>query len=240
MTTGLTPYYKASLACFQNAETFIADAKALVRRGSNGHAVALLVLAEEELGKSFLWGMKLFGMEIPELVLRSHPVKQLLKFTVFDFMDVLPIFELLEGVRTVYREPDPATREQKARLFVKRMGRKLKPMDKEAFKRSLDQEVERLEKMGEMKETGMYVDMLPDGKVTSPFDITKETATKYLRLVELRHRRFLRTFGSGLKVEATEEQLAEIARLWEANRKVSDEKIAEFLSLLLNVARKGL
>jgi len=240
VTIGLTPYYKASLSCFQNAETFIADAKALIRRGSNGHAVALLVLAEEELGKSILWGMKVLGIDVPELVLRSHSAKQLLKVTLFDLMDVLPIFDMLEAVRKIFREPDLARRAQKAQQFQKRLKHRLDTMDKDAFKQSLDEELERLDKMEERKEAGMYVDVLPGGKVISPTDVTKEEATKHLRLVERRHRRFLRILGPVLTGEATEEQLAEISRQWEGNRKVSDEKVAEFLSMLEKVARKGL
>lgn len=48
-----------------------------------------LVVAEEEIGKAFLWKLEAFGVQVPQPVIRSHKAKRFTKVVIFDPMDLL-------------------------------------------------------------------------------------------------------------------------------------------------------
>src|SRR2546426_4824608 len=89
MTISVLALHQAARASVENAEAYIQDARTLIGRESNGHAFALLVLAEEEIGKSLLLLLRVGGLEVPERILLTHESKQLLEVAVFNLFDFL-------------------------------------------------------------------------------------------------------------------------------------------------------
>src|SRR3972149_97981 len=69
--------YEASLECIRNSKQLLDHGRVLFQKKSYGHTFALLVLAEEELGKAFLWILQTIGVDIPKGILtRDHVAKQ--------------------------------------------------------------------------------------------------------------------------------------------------------------------
>ncbi len=236
MATSSATAYAASLACVSNAGSFIQDARVLIRNHSYGHAIALLVLAEEEIGKSVLWEMRAFGMPIDAKILKSQSAKQLLKVSTFDLWDLF-IPDLMEGLKDVLQEPDEARQSEMMAGFVARfvpllLGR----LDQIPREKALTI-AKRLLALDSKKQAGFYVDLRPDGTVGSPSDFTEEEAQRYLEFVEEKHRRFLEV--SGTMPPPTEEGLQAARRLWEGNPLLK-EKMTHFPALLERVRRKGL
>lgn len=208
----LVELYEVSLECLSNAEAFIDDARSLTERGSYGHATALLVLAEEEIGKGLFWRMRMMGIRVPGKLLRHHRAKQIAKFSVYDFMAVL-ILDLLEGLKeNVFSEPDEEKRQTKMKAFAAETKRRWEETDPEAFRLWFDREIETLASLDELKQRGLYVDVLEDGTLLSPLDFGEREALEHLRRVEERYRRFQRLVGH--PSEVTEEKLEETKRRW--------------------------
>ncbi len=228
MATSLSAH-RASLACFSNAERFIGDARALIRRGSYGHAIAFLVLAEEEMGKGLLLGLRAFGISIDDHILTRHPAKQFVKVLFLDLMDLM-VFPLLEGVKKVSQYPEAKQAEAGKRLMV-RIGKRLGKDLPEGLLRDFA----RLATLDARKQAGLYVDVGPDGSFTTPSDFAKEEAQEYLRLVAKRYRRFLRLFS--LAPDMTEEELQALHDEWAA--KPLFKEAMDKLSPLLGAVSKG-
>ena len=224
------------MACFANAERLIGDAKALTRRGSHGHAIALLVLAEEELGKAFFFDLQTFGIEIPEFIVRSHQAKQLAKVLIFDLMDLL-LFDLLEKLMRASAEPDESVRARRTSTALERVKRKWSETDPKEFATKFESELERLLDMEQAKESGLYVDIKRNG-ISSPESFSEVQARRHLKLVQRRYARFRRLFS--FQQYATEAQLVDARKQWEGHRGAVDKDLGRMLGLFVEVAKGGL
>jgi len=227
--------YKASNTCLANAQALLRDARALIRRGSFGRAIALAVLAEEEIGKSQLWGMRAIGIEIPDKILRRHEAKQLTKVLTFDFIELF-LGEMLNGLLRAKREEDPKRREELVRRAIQRQGRKWKTLKPDEFLPNLQQEMSRLGAMSSTKEAGFYVDVDAEGHIRTPANFTKREAEQYLRGVEKRLTRFNQVWGD--TPELTEENLEACRQWWQKAPESMRAGMSQFLQVLSGADRK--
>lgn len=196
--------HQASVECFRNAEAFIDDARTLVGRGSHGHGIALLVLAEEELGKSFLWGLSAMGIPVPRRLLRSHRAKQAVKLLIFDLIGAYVV-----QVISYYKEAKAAHEGWDQQLLVQDA---LERLQKKTTKHGLPlegvttEDMDRLGVLDRLKQRGWYVEVSPDGKVSSPRSFGRQEAEDCLNRLEVRYRGFREILN--IEEDATERDLA--------------------------------
>ncbi|MFQ6060832.1 MAG: AbiV family abortive infection protein [Thermoplasmata archaeon] len=104
MCSPFTRNLRASEECLDNARQFVEDAERLIESSSFGHAFSLLVLADEEMGKSLMFLFSLFGLSLKRSFLRSHARKQFVQLGVslaWTFMDLLRIESIMRAAREV-------------------------------------------------------------------------------------------------------------------------------------------
>ena len=161
MTT-MTPDVARSFwkALVDNASQLISDAHLLLEAGSHGHARALTVLAEEELGKA-LWVYNAFStvwndgstevLEVVELSERAslHLRKYMESYV---FGDELSAFW---GDYSDYEDPGPDEASWK-RAWEKRKAEALA----------------RAKEANALKQQGFYVDISKDSTITGPRDVS--------------------------------------------------------------------
>jgi len=209
--------HRAALASFRNAETYIADTKLLIERRSYGHAFALLVLAEEEMGKAFLQFVEFGGFRIPRHVLTRHIPKQTVEVAAFNLFDFL-LPSLRRRLAEVGLATDDRTRVGQAKQLKEDMTvlaerkidliRRGRIRDRRFIQQKVRQ-VERLRKLQGRKMDGMYVDIRKDGTISSPAEFSRHEVLEYLRVVQGNHESFLRTFGT-VMTPASEEHLRKV------------------------------
>jgi len=209
--------HRAALASFKNAEVYLEDAKALLDRASYGHAFALLVLAEEEMGKAFFQLIEFGGFRVPRPVLTRHIPKQMIEVATFNLFDFL-LPSLRQRFEEVGLAADDRARvhqaEQLKTDLTSQAQRKIELIrrgrirDRRFILRKVRQ-VQRLRRLQRRKLDGMYVDVGKDGTVSSPSDFSREETQDYLQIVEGNHEAFLRTFGT-VMMPASEEHLQKV------------------------------
>ncbi len=212
MAVGPLSMHRATLASLANADRYLQDAEALVERGSNGHALALAVLAEEEIGKALLFVLRLGGIEVPRHILIDHSSKQLLEVAVLDLFDFL-----WKGFRTHFgaasEAGDDATRVKAAKQLHTKLRRKVErklARPGHRFMVTKHQQLQRLRGLQRIKETGMYVDLRDDGTVGSPSDVDRRTAREYIQVVVGHRSNLTLLFGQVLLPDPSENFLAEV------------------------------
>jgi len=155
-------YKTVYIKSLQNAEQYAKDAEKLIELKSYGHALALCILGEEELVKSLLFLLASYDL-IPkeDMILlqkqisanrRAHLIKLLLSWA----LSVTTINQLKQFVS---RKPE----------FENQL--------KELIKRGKG--FPEIQEKQQMKIKGLYVDV-KDGKITSPFEITKKNSSEAL------------------------------------------------------------
>ncbi len=199
--------YDAYAACHRNAQAFVDDARRLISTGSYGHAIALLVLAEEELGKSFLWTFEAMGIHLPGKVFRSHTKKQSIE--VFAFLSLeLFLDEHREEFMHLLDEEDATERDANLLALVEKLMKRIEgSAGTPAIGRMLE-EFRRLQTIEAKKQAGLYVNVSNTGELSTPQEMTKDEAEAYRQLVE---KRLLRPWGPST---LTEKQVEEVARVW--------------------------
>ena len=216
MSVTLRAKHRTALAAFNNAERYLEDGKALVERGSYGHAFALLALGEEEIGKAFFRLLEVADFSMPKLVLSRHIPKQLVAVAILNLFDfLLPYLRL--GFEQVDLKDDRARIRQAEQLKqklsnlaerkIEMIGRRR--MRDRGFIREKRRHLDRPEKLQSRKMDGMYVDLRGDGTISSPLDFGGEEARDYLRLLGNNRDAFLQTFGTVMK-PASEEHLQRV------------------------------
>jgi AbiV family abortive infection protein len=194
--TSPSTLYETSLACIVNSKEFLSDARVLARKGSSGHAFALLVLAEEELGKAYLMILASIGLQVPNSILkRDHVAKQVVCSTVFQELNLM-LFAHLGRVFSIwseYGDSDQTTRRTgilQAR-FAKRWELAVAKEGKDGS--SAHSELLRVRSLENRKWAGLYVDM-DDRRISSPQDFSRSETAHALRRVERIHRRLSNAF----------------------------------------------
>jgi AbiV family abortive infection protein len=213
--------YQASVACRRNAETLVDDAEALFERGSNGRAISLLVLSEEELGKSYLWALAAMGIPIPRRVLRSHMNKQLVAVSTMLSQELF-----LEGFAELIDASDEGKDVTHIVAYLENVKAKMRVAATTSAAPRLAAEARRVAELSQRKEMGFYVDVRPEGKLLLPQDTSKDEAKQYLRLMRQR------LGGSGRLPNVTSEQLEHIVQLMAPILAIFKEDIVERLSAL--------
>ncbi len=161
--------------CVANASDLVKEAATLGRRGSQGRALALAVLAEEECSKAFLWMLKAMGEDIPESVLRSHRVKQRIG-SGYSIAAVLFLGMVDEAVATARKQQNVEESLRKVDEVVSAMIQQAQANPEVLVARLQPIAQDLLPERQESKERGLYVGVGADGTVASPRSTTREEA----------------------------------------------------------------
>ncbi len=163
----------------------------LVADGSHGHAFALAILAEEELGKAHICFLAAEGLVRIEgrwlKNLYTHEAKQAIQagLTFLSAM-IFPMFsDALELSRSPeFKDPKAAKKIRKDwfRRHLKRLEEAARDGTPEAAE--FQSRMKWFDKMDLQKQRGLYVDFNDDGVPISPVDVAEETAQEYLKEVE--------------------------------------------------------
>ena len=183
--------------CLQNAERFIKDAELLIDDDSYDHALALTILADEELAKLSIYHVGSLGLiKIyyngkyvyiygEKINIKNHKQKQSFQSVLYLFNWCLePLFEELFEIKKNYKE------DIEKDTFIEIMNRHTErilrsteegtPEEKEV-KRQMD----RFNTLEKIKQSALYVD-IKDGKTTSPQSITQNMVIDYISEVKRR------------------------------------------------------
>ncbi len=177
--------YLASAACRHNAEALVDDARTLVRHGSYGHAAALLVLAEEELGKGFMWTLAAIGIPIPRSLLRGHMEKQLMEVATLLSQELF-LQDFPSVLDRVARGKAPGAAAEEVARYLDALKGKIREAATTSAKPRIEAEARRVGGLNRRKALGFYVDVRGDGRVLVPQDTSKDEAQEYLSLVRRR------------------------------------------------------
>jgi AbiV family abortive infection protein len=202
----------------------------LLERGSYGHAISLLVLWEEEIGKAVLWICYILGfVSRPDYL--THRAKQFTGVTMSFVMEQVfpPIFEELRKIPHGLRDEEKL---QKAKEIAENFKVEWSKTSHETLVAALPKEVQRFVVLEEKKQSGFYVDVREGNVLSSPSSVTKRDAIAHLELVKRRFERLSPLFpaksqGSEVRIimGAFQETLADlrdaIPKLTEALRLAS-------------------
>ena len=182
----LTHKLKASEECLKNARQFVKDAERLIESSSFGHAFSLLVLADEEMGKSLMFLFSLFGLSLKRSFLRSHARKQFVQLGMslaWTILDLLRIENIMKAAREVKDV-------EKRKLLIVEEMKKIAEMDEDEMRNRLQPAIEEtmtlFKDLDIRKQRGLYVELHNDGAVTTPNDVSEEEVSQYLDSVKSR------------------------------------------------------
>ncbi len=182
----LTHKLKASEECLKNARQFVKDAERLIESSSFGHAFSLLVLADEEMGKSLMFLFSLFGLSLKRSFLRSHARKQFVQLGMslaWTILDLLRIENIMKAAREVKDV-------EKRKLLIVEEMKKIAEMDEDEMRNRLQlrigETVDLFKDLDTRKQRGFYVELNDDGEITTPTDISEEEVLQYLGSVKSR------------------------------------------------------
>jgi AbiV family abortive infection protein len=213
--------YQASVACRRNAETLVDDAEALFEHGSYGRAISLLVLSEEELGKSFLWALAAMGIPVPRRVLRNHMNKQLVAVSTMLSQELF-----LEGFAELVDGSAEGKDLTHVVAYLEAVKAKIRVAASTSAAPRIAAEARRVAELSQKKEMGFYVDVRPEGKLLVPQHTSKDEAQQYLRLMRQR------LGESGRLPNVTSEQLEPIVQLMAPILAVFKDDIVKRLSAM--------
>lgn len=187
--------HRAALLARKNALTFVDDAKALLESQSPAHAFGLLVLAEEEIGKSVIFHLYADGViNNPEwlaIATRKHEAKHAtMAVTIMLRIFLLVFFGLgpTERIRSMRRRlksvyPDSNSGEVLAariRTIVEDLPSFLIDVA------SLLEEISDLGQLQRNRERTFFVDFDIDGNPIDPLSVSKAECRDHLTLVAAR------------------------------------------------------
>ena len=199
---------RAALAALGNARAFLRDAATLVKTGSHGHAISLLVLSEEEFGKAVLWICHMLGF-VPPPVHMTHRAKQ---FTGMAMSFVLEyVFApILHDLRKIPPRLAKAEKMRRVTAVAEKYIGKWSKTPNESLVPFVSKAVERFLALEDKKQAGFYVDISAGNVVSSPLALTETEARKYLKTVKRRDMRLAQMFlvdSQGIELRDVKEAL---------------------------------
>lgn len=199
--------YEASLECIRNSKQLLDDGRVLFQKKSYGHTFALLVLAEEELGKAFLWILQTIGVDIPKGILtRDHVAKQVVSVTIFD-EDNLRLFAHVGRILSIASGPGSQRERQE---LIRRADRRFTDswngaVTSGAMKERAQSAFSRLFELEKRKWAGLYVDISMDREgILSPREFPRAETQGLLGKVTRIHHRLATTFDITTKLTSKE------------------------------------
>jgi len=172
--------------CFRNADRYLEEAISL-KESNPGHALANAILGQEEVGKGFL----IFCIEIVkeqdkqqiargwQKLIKDH--KQKLTFALMVSFALSLIKSEIERAKKEMPNLIEKARTTRDPLgVIKQYGSKIAPPIFRKTKDEVKKAALMARELQELKKRGMYVDILPDGRVSTPFEISKADAEKQI------------------------------------------------------------
>ena len=241
MTVSSAVAQAAASECLLNSQSLISDAIALGEERSYGHATALLVLAEEEMGKASIWSIRASGVEYERRLTkrnqpleRDHVAKQSAKSFFMDFLDNPLVDVLLELRKSLENEPDPKKRYNKVKRFWERLPDLANRAGPGGPRARMQEDLRRLGSLQRNKNAGLYVAVGKNGQVSSPKDFSRKEFNAYLKLVVKRIQRFARVVESYPRI--TDEQFQTWKKAVEQQGIDIGEGLAKILSNIEDLA----
>ncbi|MFZ5898244.1 MAG: AbiV family abortive infection protein [Bacillota bacterium] len=163
--------FRGAVLAVANARRFIQDARLLKKDGSNGHAYAMVIFAEEETVKAFvlfLIHLGLLGLEAWDMLVYhtpKHAIKYLFEFVESSFLEPLEKHLKLLDNNTSFKDGD-----------LKELMNVLPALEKSIFdvpgwlSRELDvmSFVDDFRTLERKRQVNLYVDYLGNGQWSSP------------------------------------------------------------------------
>ena len=178
-------YLKARSACVENVEQYIKDAKKLIEIESYGHAYALLIIGQEELGKAFAYhtiGTPKISSDDLEHYIKMHTKKtqaHIIKLQQYRFLSKLR--ELQETLKKEISATEAALS-----VFSEYLAgiNALEKGDSKILKKELSKLVAKEEEINRLKMDAFYVEII-DQCINTPLDPRfKETVLRVLSETE--------------------------------------------------------
>jgi AbiV family abortive infection protein len=164
--------------CISNAEQLIDDARTLSIKGSHGHALALSILAREEIMKAlafFCMRIGLIGTSREALrELREHKIKHMLEKN-YVFLS-MTLGNLLEGI--VLAGKDMEARRKHFDNWETRM--KNTGIEGTPESRQMQEAIDEAESLDALKQKGLYIDWYP-GTLSLPQDVQEKETSKSIQ-----------------------------------------------------------
>lgn len=180
--------------CLRNSEQFINDAKELMKSGSYGHAVALLVFSIEESGKAL---MLFISKQTKKAVSPRHVKSHLKKIRANATCDllrdiVLPVYEenfpkVLETVEKCGTDDIQLIADELYAHYSKLLRRRLDTLLSEGngvMLKELEEKRDYYSRLEDYRIDGLYVDVKDDGSISSPFRFDESGAEELLLRAE--------------------------------------------------------
>jgi AbiV family abortive infection protein len=163
-------YLKARDACIENVEQYIKDAKKLAEIESYGHAYALLIIGQEELGKAFAYhtmGVSKISPDDLEHYVKMYTKKtqaHIIKLQQYRFLSKLrELQETLKGERSATKAALNVFSEYLAGINALEKG------DNNTLKNELSKLVAKEKEINRLKMEAFYVEIIDQG-INTPLD----------------------------------------------------------------------